>query len=429
MRGRRKHGNIYNFYIFSPTITHLFLFSVHFFTGIILKKTLESTFDKKISFFLSLLFITFPFFTEQYGWLAASNAVVANLLFITQLYIILKSNIGNRQKVIFVVLAQALSILFYESVFFAFVPIALLLSAVNKESIKKSFVYGTIFSLPSLGYYLLRSFVFIAHDTKTVRNITFTEFTNGQWINLLFNNFSRLVTDLKFLLISKGSFIFFWKNTLIKGLSSLYKDGFLFVALAIFTVGISLFVLKNKENNKTSSRFSIYFLLLSLFTILPALLVKVPSYPFRVIALPLFFLTMFVFLIFNRVSTKINYILISALIVFNLIFSQQMLQLMGNQFNDDQNNVSKIVSVLDSQLEAGQKTDILINDIPQSTQTEFIYGEYLSGCISTDWCALSLLSRYTDKVTKVTVNKASADQDKVIKFYFDKESRQLLLQN
>lgn len=420
---------IYSFYIFSPAIAHIFLFSMHFFTGIIFKNALESTFGKKISFFLSLIYITFPFFTEQYGWIAASNSLVANLLFMVQLYVIFESHISSLKKIIYILLAQILSIFFYESVFFAFVPIAFLLGAINKESLKKSFNYLLIFSLPSLGYYLLRSFVFIAHDPNTIRNITLVEFTNGQWINLFINNLSRLASDLQFLLFSKGAFIFFWKYTFVEGILSLYKDGFLFLMLIVFSVGIFIYITKNK-GNKSPSKLPIYFLLLSIFTALPALLVKVPSYPFRVISLPIFFLVIFIFLIIDRISKKLNYLLLFIIIVFNLIFSQQMLQAMSNQFDDDQRNAADIVSVLDSSLEAGQKINILVNNIPQSTQIDFTYGEYLGSCISTDWCLLSLMSKYTDKVAKVEVNKEYFDdQVPTLEFYFDRESRQLIPQN
>ncbi len=421
---------IYNFYIISPNFSHLFIFCIHFLTGILLAKAIENIFERKISYLISLFFISFPFFTEQYGWLAASNAVITNLFLVIQIYIVTNKNLQIKTKLKLIFLLQFIGIMFYESIFFTFIPIAIILANIEKESLlKRSFFYSFILSVPSLVYYFIRNFIFPAHNLETIRNIGFYEFINGKWLNFFTINLQRLFNDISFLFLSKGAIIYFWNDTLMNGINNLFSEPLLITLLGIFILLLIFYIIKENQTKNYSIKLILYPLLFSILSLIPALLVKTPSFPFRVIALPLFFFTSVLFIFIYKLSYKLSYFLVTIFIILNVIMSQQMLIKMKNQSIDDANMINTIVSYLNSNLKENQKTQIEINEIPHSTQTEFTYGEYLGSCLTIDWCINPLINKYTNKVSKIFINNNSSsinNKNKIIKFRYNKITHQLL---
>lgn len=426
---------MYSLYLWSSSFAHLFLFSIHFLTGIILKKTAEEFFPQKICYILSILYITSPFFIEQWGWIAASNATISNLLLFTGFYVILKTKFSFKLKLIFIFTSQTLSIFFYESVFFAFIPLGFALSyQENKKNfLKKGIIYSLIFSIPSIIYFGLRSFLFPAHNPETIRNITLTQFLNGEWFNLFLKNILGLFYSLNFLFLGKGSQEVFWKETFINGLITIFKNNLVLTIFIFFVIFLIFFLIKKYSKElklKNSLILTFIFISLSFCTILPSLLVQQPSFPFRVISLPLFSLIGFFYFLLSQLFKKIILLIGFILIVSQLIFSQQILILMKNQSEDDEKLTKQLVLYLDKKLKQGEKTEIIINNFPFSTQTNFNYGEYLKSCLSINWCASSLLNRFTNKVEKITLNQSSINDIKNNKIIFNyiKNNKEFLLQ-
>lgn len=418
-------GLVYNLYLFSPVLSHLFVFFIHFFTGFLLGKSFEKSFGKKNSFLISILYITFPFFTEQYGWLAASNSLMTNLFLIMQIYFIQRNNLKTWLKLFLLFLFQIFGVMFYESAFFVFFPIGLLLANSKKKPFRNGLAYSLLLSIPSILYFFLRSFIFLPQNEQTVRNIGLAEFMSGKWFYIFVNNLGRLFTDITFLFSSQGSRVYFWSETISQGVNYLINNLFLVLSFGLFLIFI---LIPKNESEKSTKKTEVYIFLISIFTLIPALLVNTPSFPFRVITIPLFFLLVCIVTLINKLNSKIFFLLTFSIILFNSIISQQMIHKMINQSNDDKNMAASIVTYLDGHLEKGKKTVLIVNDIPHSTQTEFTYGEYLGSCFTADWCLTPLINKYTDKVSRVYINSLTNDKNgKFVEFVYDKTKHKLII--
>lgn len=396
---------IYDFHLISPFFAHLFTFSLHFGAGIIIWRILRKGLPRIEALLISLLFISFPFFTEQYGWYSAAIASLSNLILFLEIALINKP-ISLIKKIALLALMQAVGVLLYESIFFAFVPLTYLLirkhtQLKNYEKLLVLFLIG----LPSVGYNFLRNFVITPHLTSTVRELRLIEIFTGDALQKVAANVQKLFESLLVLFDPYAL-----QNLWING----FKDGWILVlinplSLAAITIaalaGWVLFIqtITTEEKSETSKiPPASFWFLLSLFTMLPSFFLKAPSFPFRVLALPGFFLLVGIFILLRkRIKAFIAVYLIAVIFCFGITIN--MLNSMRLQELDDDKMLGDIMNVLEERISKDQKVEVEIINSTHSTQTDIVYGEYLGSCVFNEWCLQAALNRRTGKVTRTFI--------------------------
>lgn len=409
---------IYSFYLSAPLLSHLLILAIHIYTGFLLGKVLQLKIDRLDSFLVSIIYITLPFFTEQYGWFAASNITVANLVFILQLETVVDKKRSFLRKAVYLFLLQTVIVLIYETYFFTFIPLVYLLLKENKQSLfsKKSLAIFLVFALPSISYALLRNTVFVP-KMIVARDIRLTDLITGKGFFQIKENLVIFFNHISYLFFSKSSWIFFWKLNLIEGIKTIANNKFALLAFMTFT-GLLLYqagtaAIKQKNYSYLSldaTRNQVAFwLMIGGLSLVPALLIVDPSFPFRVIALPTFSLILFLLVKLRQYWIKETIFITCFMAIISSIYSFQILDKMAIQANHDNQLFNSIVATLDDKLEPGMVTTVVFTNVPLSTQTEYSYGEYLVTCSYYNWCAEAAFSRRTDKVWRVIVNPPSLE--------------------
>lgn len=403
---------IYTVYLTSPVFVHLFTLFLHFAGGYLLQKILAKYVSKNQSLLISLIYIVFPFFTEQYGWLAAANATVANLVLLLQIYILGKGTLSINKKIVLLTVLQTTGMFLYESIFFTFVP---LIYFIYKESYQIKLSLREISKLgmlaaPSLLYFALRNLIFVPHNLDTIRDLGAADFFSGKFAGVLLANVLKITNDVSFLFLSEGVWSAFWIHGLIDGLKNIVANPLAFLLINYFGLALllHLYLYKNESFGQSQKRETLttpsFWLMIGFFSLLPSLLLVEPSYPFRVLALPLFtFLVAGLFLVKDRWQ---RYFVPLSIAVFILFFALtfHMLGEMAEQAKDDERLLSQIVELLDKNVAESEQVQLVIRNMPYKTRTIFNYGEYLSSCPSVTWCLLPAMSRRTNKVSDVVIN-------------------------
>ncbi len=423
---------LYTIYTFAPWIPYLFLFAIHLITGIVIYRIFKNYVEEKFSLLLSLSYIVFPFFTEQYAWIA-TGATIVNLILFLQLYIALISNKSVKSKLLWLLILQTVGVFTYDTLFFNFLLLGLVLyqkRASWQLSIKQVLIWVFLFALPSILYAFLRSFIFYPHNPSTLRELRLSDLS--RILSIEWHNVSTFIGAQKFLFLGEGSWISFWQYNLVQGFHALANN---FLTLGIFEfllISLTLFLFGSKSIRYDKIKTPIIILLLiAILSLLPAFLVTVPSFPFRVIALSAWCILAFTLFTMKKISRYLAYVIALSAVFIGIIFSLKMLADMRNVYNDDDKMTTQIVKELDQRIPRGNKTTVIIQNMPFSTNTSFNYGEYLGGCVRVDWCVQMELAKKTDKVKNVIIDPTSFPKKtvEIITFVYDQNHKSLVLKN
>lgn len=411
---------LYTIYSVAPWFPFLLMFSVHLATAVLIFLTAKKYLEEKFSLLLALTYVVFPFFTEQYAWIATGTTFVNFIIFL-QIYIALVSKLSFKSKMIWLFVLQLIGAFTYDTIFFNFILLGFL--AFNKKkdwniSGKTVALLTALFAIPSVLYAFLRSFIFYPHNAATLREIKISDLPNIIPIQL--HNLSVFISSQQFLFLGQGSWTSFWQKTINDGFTNLIHNP---VQLLIFNYIVVasilyLFLKKKAANHSSSNVIAAIFVLVAVLTLAPAFLVTIPSFPFRVVTLSFWAVLAVVLVLLHHYSRTLSYIVTLFLVFAGIIFSIQMLNGMRLVYNDDDRMTTQIVQALDQHMKNGQKATVVIQNMPFSTNTAFNYGEYLASCVHTDWCVQMELAKKTDKVGKVIVNPTTSVHEKGIVHYF-----------
>jgi len=423
---------LYTLYTIAPWLPYLFLFSTHVVTGILIYKITRAYTEKTFAFLLSLVYITFPFFTEQYAWIATGTTIVNGILFL-QLYILLISKLSLKYKIIWIFFLQFIGAFTYDALFFNFLLLGFVLYRRRKElalSFSTISIYSFLFAIPSCLYVFLRSFVWYPHDKATLRELQLTNLPHIisiEWQNLL-----TFLNSQRFLFLGKGSHIDFWLYNITQGLQNIIMHPFyILLFVAILLCGYLFFhnerLKKITDKNNNGDELILYSILIAILSLLPAFLVTIPAFPFRVIAMTLWALINVLLLLMWRISKKLGYIVAIFVFLTGIIMSLQILTDMRKVYEDDNMLTDQIVSAIDAHTDMSNRVVIILNNMPYSTNTVYNYGEYLKNCITVNWCIQMELARKTNRVEKVIINPLHniTDHKTYLEFVFNKEVKRL----
>lgn len=419
---------LYTIYLLWPWLPYILQFFLHLATGVLVYRVFKHYVESRLAMLLSLSYIVFPFFTEQYGWLATGVSLV-NFIFFLQLYIALISKASVKWKLISMFILQLIAALTYDTLFFNFLFLGALMYKERHSwhlSVRKVIIFSLLFALPSIMYVVLRSFVWYPHDATTLRELKVSDI--GRIIPIEWHNLMVFLKAQQFLFFGQGSWTSFWQENFRKGLDSLLYSPFELSVFNYLLIALAFYFIKKSSPHTNTFRMPVAILLFSgALSLAPAFLVTIPSFPFRVIAFSLWCTLAAFLLISARISRSLAYVLTSVVIFIGLIFSLQMLKDMRKVYDEDDKMTTQIVNVLDQHVVPGQKATVIINNMPYSTQTDYNYGEYLGSCVRIDWCVQMELARKTDKVEKVIINPSSpVITYDTVSFTYDEHLKSLL---
>jgi len=400
---------VYTIYLISPAIAHIIPFLFHIATGYFLYKIVQKHLSFGLSVLVGIAFIVFPFFTEQYGWLAASNASIANFILIIQLYTVTLTTWSFQKKLITLFGLQTVGVLLYESVFFTFIAVAYLLVheyAVNWRS-KKFVLSLALLGAPSLLYVLLRALVFMPR-ANFAREMSIGNLLTENGSVQIFENVRMVIENLSFLFLAQGMHQSYWMGNIASGYEQFSQNPLLVLGVNYFIIGCLALLFLTRQT-KVSAHWSIDFrsyLFLSILVLLPGLLLTSPAFPFRVLALPLFFLFIGIIVLISKLNQTIAAIILIITIIVSLFISNSILNQMRIQAKDDDIGFIMIVEGVNNHIPMSGKAIVVLEGIPNSTQTDVAYGQYLSSCMSADWCIQAAINRRTSNITQIVVNPA-----------------------
>jgi hypothetical protein len=427
---------IYTIYLVSPVIAHSIPFLFHIAAGYCLYKILHNHLSFGLSVLIGIAFIVFPFFTEQYGWLAASNASIANFILIIQLYILTIPTWSFKKKLIALFGLQSVGVLLYESVFFTFIALAYLLAheyAVNWRS-KKFVLSLSLLSAPSLVYVLLRALVFTPR-TNFAREMSIRYLLTENGSVQIFDNVRMFIDNLSFLFFTEVMHQSYWIGNIATGYEQFSQSPLLVLGVNYFIIGcLALIFLSRVKQESTHWSTDIRsYLLLSLLVLLPGLLLSSPAFPFRVLALPLFFLFIGIIVLISKLNQTVAAILLSIAITLSVFISISILHQMTLQAVDDDTGFIMIVEGVNNNLSPNEKAIVVIEGVPNSTRTNVSFGQYLSSCMSADWCMQAGINRRTPNISRIIVNPSEevpiSESDRVFFFQYDPATRRMIMQD
>lgn len=399
---------IYTIYLYNSSLAHIIVWLIHLLGGYFYFKIFSKYRSIKFGTIVGLIYVAFPFFTEQYGWLAAGNATIASTILALQIYIICFSNFRKRTLIAVSFLLQIIGVLSYESLFFTGFSLAFFLLKKYKKTIRSSFFIFTsiIMLLPSLVYFLLRKTAFQPQQTDFAREVDINTLLTERVFYFLFLNLKSLFDNI-FIIFSKDDYVNeLWISNINTGIKTINNNPILwiFIILLLFCSSYLVFSKVKKNTNQDTLIDSKLILMLAITSIIPTLLLSEVLISMRVLALPLFFLiTTFLLLIKNK---HIYFVEVLGCAVFfaSLFISIGIINNMEFQGRDDETSFIKIVEAVDAKIEKGEKTSIIILGQPQSSRTGILFGQYLNSCVSVDWCLEAALNRRTDKIEHIYIN-------------------------
>ncbi|MFO0704088.1 MAG: hypothetical protein U0525_05200 [Patescibacteria group bacterium] len=406
---------IYSIYLVSPAIAHLVPFAAQVISGYLIYSLLRKRLDIRVSMLLGLLYIVFPFFIEQYGWLAASNATLANLTLILMLHIVEMNRIRLNKKVMFITILQSIGVLLYENVFFTGIAVAYILSRSEKFEVRtwkfiKSFL---VINLPSLLYFITRTFILKPHAPSFAREMSGSRILTEDGMLHVISNIRSLFETLSYIFTAEGVRNEYWIKNFAQGLEILSSSWllvsllnlliFFFAVFFISQKGYKIYSDEPKQDTDWISDVKIW-LIISFLSFLPALLLSMIAFPFRVIALPIYFIIVGLVILITKYSKNISLAIVLILVIFSFASSVNILNQNKLVSQDDELSYIKIVESIERKRPGNNKVELIIKDMPNSSRTSFVFGQYLASCVSSDWCLQAALNRRTDRISKITVN-------------------------
>ncbi|MEI6532852.1 MAG: hypothetical protein WCO06_03365 [Candidatus Roizmanbacteria bacterium] len=410
---------IYSIYLQSPFISYLIPLLVHICTGLLVAKVLSSYLSRTESICIGILYCTIPFLTEQYAWLAGSNILFTNLSLILQLFVI--TRYGHHKNAFFYLVAmQTIGVLFYETIFFTWIPIGILYYVTTHElstsSIKQRMIdLGKllfILSLPCIIYFSIRTFIFPPH-VASMRLLP----EGIQMFTIPFINARRLIEKIDHLFVMSYAHTTFWQYTVQLGIKEIYSSIFAIVG-AVGLLELFFFRLyKSKRealNMFDSTTLGTISFVFAFFTIFPAMFHFAGPFPFRVLGLPFFFIITGVFLRIRKYIKHFILYISPLLIVFFLLVSIGMLSVSRSQYHDDTHFISSILKYINDHKYNQKTIHLVIQNMPSSTSTGFDHDAYGRSCIVTSWCVLPAFKARTTSITDVSVNPTSFPEKKTL---------------
>ncbi len=420
---------IYSVYLASPAVAHLIPFIVHAICGYLIYRILSKYTDISVSALLGILYIVFPFFTEQYAWLAASNATLANLMLLLQLLVVTYEKWGYKKQVAIIAILQLVGVLLYENIFFTCLIVTFLLSRQLGYQIRsrKFLLSAIIINLPSLLYFLTRTFILKPTAASFVREMSGSKLLTEAGMLHVIKNSQSFLNTMNFIFTGEGVRNEYWIGNFVSGLDILSKSWIMTLGAHYIIVGliaIIWFCSDSKIGNyqrKVSSALvdPTSWLLLAGLSLLPALLLSTIAFPFRVIALPVYMVVVAICLFIVRFFPKVVIVIMTFLVCGSLIFTLNILDNTRLIAEDDDTSFIKIVETINARHKTNNQVNVVIRGMPNSSRTTFDFGQYLASCVSSDWCLQAALNRRTGKVKSVIVNQPDYVIKNVETFVFE----------
>ncbi|MCX7996644.1 MAG: hypothetical protein N2691_02680 [Patescibacteria group bacterium] len=424
---------IYTLSLASLPVAHLVQYALHATAAIILFLIFSKHLEKLTAALIALLVVVLPFFSEQYGWFAAGNASLALLILICQIVVLDSKKLGIPAKMVALVALQFAGVLLYEILFFTFIPLVFALLISTKPTIKGSKIFSAILLfIPSLTYYILRTVIFPSHS-GLAREMPI----NANIIATALSNLATMANNLFFLFFARGSIEFFWAYNLSNGVLLIISNGLLLLT-ALAVAGLSVLAMyKSHLDYQPASKVHqsesvvlnpVFWIFLSVTSILPALLLINPALPFRVIALPLYAAIIAVVIMVYKYSRSVALGIVAFLVVFFTPVSISILDQMRLVALDDERHFIQIVEGVNKIIDEDELVAVQLVNMPSSTRTNFTYGEYLSACASSYWCLQAGVNRRSGSIGRVYVGKIDQEPElRVIPFKYDPQTRSLVL--
>lgn len=392
---------LYSIYDFSPFSAHFFPFLIHLVTAFILFLILKKRLNPFLSLMAALLFILNPLATEQYAWLSATVGILANALFLIQLWII-DSSKNFRKTFSMVFLLSFFSVFIYESTFFLFFPLALLLTKKYLESKNKTWSIKAFLSIGGLllipnAVYFISKLTFPPHVLDS-RSATLSPMA-------IVNNIVGLFYTLKSIFLSNNALANFWSLN--------FKDGFfltvnnyilkiLVVALIAFLISYSF--LKEKAVLSKSPQ-NWFWWLFFLSSLIPLFIVKGFNFSFRALSLPIgiFFIASIDSVnaiwpgFLNKIVPRLVMIFV---VIFFLLVDLGIINKYKNQEQVDQTLTKNIkIALRNKGFTDEHPAYLTITGMPHSmVYQKFLQAEHIVSCYNFYWCAQASLNMITGVV-------------------------------
>lgn len=394
---------IYDLYLASPAIAHLAPFTLHFLSGIILFFILKKNkIDNLICLSLSLFYIALPFATEAYMWFAANPAVIVGLIIFLQIATVLYS--AKEKIAVSIVFAlQLLSLFFYETGFFFFIPLAYLIAnKFHKKDQKYLLKILALFFIPEL-IYAITKIMFKPHviSHPLIQNATD-----------LISNMHFFVSNIIYLFFNPSTYSNFWIDNVNAGIY-LIKNNPLDELLLIFIIISLCFAvvasLKSQKNSAKNQNIK-FWLMLTLTSIIPLFLLQNFNFPFRVLFLPLtLFLISLVIIVkrFRWETFLINIFTILLIIIFCafLFIDNGISSKYSLQYKIDQQITNALeLKALSLGFSDQNQANLLLNkDKASDVYKNFAYDEHILSCYSSYWCAQAELNLITGRIKQIEI--------------------------
>jgi len=395
---------IYSIFTFSPFIAHSILILLHTINAGLLFRILKKfNTHSKLSLLISLVFLSFPFATELFYFLANIHGIIVIFLFLIQIEI-LNSSLGLNKKIVLIFLLTLISVFTYELTFFLWIPLTYALFNQSKNK-KSSFLYLSLFILPNFLYLLFSKIIFPPHILNP-RSASINLFT-------LKNNFVNLLENIKYLFFNKDSWLNFWQQNFKDGLVISNNTLLLKIILIIFICLLCNYLVRKNHriisyiNEKNSV---IFWGLLFLFSLLPLLFVEGFNFPFRALFMPSILFFIFIIMILNLFVPKLQnnqpfLFLMMAIVCFFVIIDVGIADKYNKQITFDESLTKSIKQTIRSVGFSDQyPTYLIINNLPHSiVYKKFLQGDHILSCYNYYWCAQASLNMITGVVKDIGI--------------------------
>lgn len=403
------HYIVFSSYLASPAMIHGFGWGVHWFSGILLFKVLRrQAIESKWALIISLIFLVHPFAVEQYAWLSAFHTTVVNLIFLLQVLVILG---GRSLKLRFwlVWCLQLVALLFFESTFFLFVPLAYLLSVTSgrrgnfSEWVRRLFRYLVLFLIIPILYVGLRQ-VFPPHIETRVFVSSIGEFAVNS-VSLVESIARTFLTP---------SFFTFWLRHGVLGFSFIVKNNWLLATFIGLVVALGYWVWKGfgamGDLLRPKRPVVVFWSLSLLMSLFPLLALKEFNFPFRALFLPVGLLwlnAIFGMMSFvrSRLIAQLMAFLMMLVVVLFVVVDLGMLVRYRQQSEDDNRLRWELKSLLLNEgFSDNRPAFVLLKDFPRSTvESRLIHAEYVVSCFNYHWCAQAAMNMITGAMEGIRI--------------------------
>lgn len=426
---------IFSLYLVNAGAAHIVLFAVHALGSLVLYRLFSRQFSSGLSALFAGLFLVFPFFAEQYGWFSAGSATLVHLLIFLQLVIASKSNMAAWVKLVLLMVLQILAVSLHETAFYTFIPVALLAGVSGSGIFSISGIISMLLlAVPSVVYTALRSFVYTAQYEGVTRDFTLGTLTDGTMVSALAGNVTGFIKSIQFLFFVRGPLEVYWLQNLTAGIGSLPGNILLFIFAVLTTITLIVVIANELRKGSAGEMHMVplyvqplFWVIIGVTALLPNLLKSPGVIAFDTLALP-FFSLLLAFLLFVVKEIRVAGVVITGILVVIFSFSTlRILNLMEYQAIDDERHFIQLVEGVLKEQPGNEPVAVQIQDLPFSTRTIMTFGEYMRTCSSYDWCLLAATNRRTNRIPEVYINETANSELPVVKFTYNPETRDLVL--